>query len=186
MSLFGAYIKHIRTEKGLTLRGAAELMGVDPSSLSRLERGEVVSPSEELLVSMATALDRAKPEVYLAAGRITPGLASKLEQGMPIGLFHLAKFLDTLEREMADALTPAGSTPLMQHLKPGDAETVQNFNDALFHLSEITDGILQGSVTPSQFGHVVENIRQLKLALLDKGEPSGKSESSTLSNEETP
>lgn len=172
MSLFGAYVRHVRNEKGLTLRAVAELAKADPSTLSRLERGEVATPSEELLVNIAAALDRPLSEVYLAAGRITPQLSSRLEQALPLGLSQTARILQKLEEEIQDTLLPIGTLPLVQEMKPEDMKALALLSEIFNHASEIVDGISTGKVTHTQFEHVVENIRQLKLALLDIGRPT--------------
>lgn len=43
---FGALLKDIRIAKGLTLRQCCELLGVDPSNWSKLERGITPAPKD--------------------------------------------------------------------------------------------------------------------------------------------
>ncbi len=47
---FGALLKDIRIAKGLTLRQCCELLGVDPSNWSKLERGIVPAPKDPAIV----------------------------------------------------------------------------------------------------------------------------------------
>jgi len=47
---FGALLKDIRIAKGLTLRQCCELLGVDPSNWSKLERGITPAPKDPAIV----------------------------------------------------------------------------------------------------------------------------------------
>ena len=54
---FGALLKDIRIAKGLTLRQCCELLGVDPSNWSKLERGITPAPKDPaILEAWAKAL----------------------------------------------------------------------------------------------------------------------------------
>ncbi len=48
-------LREIRKARGLTLESVAYLAGVDPATVSRIERGEVV-PKPETVVTIARAL----------------------------------------------------------------------------------------------------------------------------------
>ena len=55
---FGAFLKDIRIAKGLTLRQCCELLGVDPSNWSKLERGIIPAPKDPaILETWADALE---------------------------------------------------------------------------------------------------------------------------------
>jgi transcriptional regulator with XRE-family HTH domain len=41
---FGGWVRYLRVEKGLTLRAAADKLGMDPGNLSKLERSELAPP----------------------------------------------------------------------------------------------------------------------------------------------
>ena len=47
---FGALLKDIRIAKGLTLRQCCELLGVDPSNWSKLERGITPAPKDPAIL----------------------------------------------------------------------------------------------------------------------------------------
>ena len=55
---FGALLKDTRITKGLTLRQCSELLGVDPSNWSKLERGITPAPKDpSILEAWAEALE---------------------------------------------------------------------------------------------------------------------------------
>lgn len=47
---YGALLKETRIAKGLTLRQCCELLGVDPSNWSKLERGIIPAPKDPAIV----------------------------------------------------------------------------------------------------------------------------------------
>jgi HTH-type transcriptional regulator, competence development regulator len=76
---FGEFIRKRREEKraadaDFSLRRVAAAIGVEPSYLSKIERGEQPPPSEETIVALAAALDE-DPDVLLAlAGKVSKDL----------------------------------------------------------------------------------------------------------------
>lgn len=58
-SALGVLLRHLREEKKLSLRDLAQLSGIDHAYIFRLESGDKVSPSEEVLSKLIRAL---KPE----------------------------------------------------------------------------------------------------------------------------
>ena len=76
---FGDYIRQRREEKrakdpGYSLRKVAASIGVEPSYLSKIERGEQPPPSEETILGLAKELDE-DPDVLLAlAGKVSAEL----------------------------------------------------------------------------------------------------------------
>ncbi|HYF95140.1 MAG TPA: helix-turn-helix domain-containing protein [Symbiobacteriaceae bacterium] len=166
MPLFGTYLKHYRNEKGLSLRRLAEEIAVDPSILSRVERGEVANPSDELLEKLPQAIGRPRNEVYLAAGRITPELITVLEKGMPFLPEQTAKVLGMLEGELHPIMTAPGAPTLAEKMTPTDAATMSHIQSVYTTLGELAVALEQGLINQEQFRHAAELIRQLKLALL--------------------
>ena len=67
-SELGGYIRRLRAAQGLSLRGLAAAAEVDPTWLSRLERGLYISPDPRALSRLARALETDPSELYLAAG----------------------------------------------------------------------------------------------------------------------
>jgi transcriptional regulator with XRE-family HTH domain len=79
MSDFGDYIRQRREQLlagdgRFSLRRVAAGVGVEPSYLSKVERGEQPPPSEKTVVALARALDE-DPDVLLAlAGKVSADL----------------------------------------------------------------------------------------------------------------
>ncbi len=77
---FGQYLRQLRESRGLTLRGLAESVGIEPGYLSRIERDDVPPPSEEKLRPLALALGQ-DPDVFgLLAGRVSALLLEVLQK----------------------------------------------------------------------------------------------------------
>src|SRR5438876_11807681 len=79
MSEFGEYLRQRRLLKqqfdpGFSLRRVAAAIGVEPSYLSKVERGEQPPPSEKTILALAKVLDE-DPDVLLAlAGKVSSDL----------------------------------------------------------------------------------------------------------------
>lgn len=79
MQAFGAYIREQRerrrqTDPAFSLRKLAERIGVQPSYLSKVERGTEPPPSEKTICLLAKELDE-DPDVLLAmAGKVSDDL----------------------------------------------------------------------------------------------------------------
>jgi len=79
MSTFGDYIRSQReellaTDTRFSLRRVAAVVGVEPSYLSKVERGEQPPPSEKTVAALARALGE-DPDVLLAlAGKVSTDL----------------------------------------------------------------------------------------------------------------
>ena len=79
MSVFGNYVRDCRerlraSDATFSLRGVAQRIGVEPSYLSRVERGEAPPPSEAKIVALARELGL-DPDVLLAmAGKVSSDL----------------------------------------------------------------------------------------------------------------
>jgi transcriptional regulator with XRE-family HTH domain len=76
---FGEYLRQRREEKrsadpGFSLRRVAASVGIEPSYLSKIERGEQPPPSEDTIRALAKALGE-DPDVLLAlAGKVSKDL----------------------------------------------------------------------------------------------------------------
>ena len=79
MSTFGDYVRQRREslrggDARFSVRRVAARIGVEPSYLSKVERGEQPPPSEETIVALARELDE-DPDVLLAlAGKVSSDL----------------------------------------------------------------------------------------------------------------
>lgn len=93
---FGPMVRIWRGEKGIGLRRFADLVGMSPTYLSKVERGDFDPPGEEKIKAIAKELGK-DPDVLLAlAGRV----ASDLE-----------KIIQQKPREMATFLRAARGLP---------------------------------------------------------------------------
>jgi len=78
-SAFGRYVRQARERRreedpAYSVRQVAQRIGVEPSFLSKVERGEVPPPSEGKIVSLAAELGE-DPDVLLAmAGKVSSDL----------------------------------------------------------------------------------------------------------------
>ena len=81
MSNFGDYLRKVREERRsgdatFSVRQLASRVGVEPSYLSKVERGQQQPPSEKTIAALANELDE-DPDVLLAlAGKVSGDLQS--------------------------------------------------------------------------------------------------------------
>jgi transcriptional regulator with XRE-family HTH domain len=73
-----ALLRGERQRAGLTVRHLAEVAGLVPSTVSRLESGLIATPRPEHLQRLARALGIDVEELYAAAGYLTPGALPEL------------------------------------------------------------------------------------------------------------
>ncbi len=64
----GSYVRRLREEAGKSVRGLAGEAGVDPTWLSKLERGLREAQEPRMLSRLAYALDIEPVDLFLAAG----------------------------------------------------------------------------------------------------------------------
>lgn len=69
---FSDAIRFWRKETGLSLRDAAEKMGVSFTYLSKIENGRLPAPSAATLEAMAATYDVPRHDVFLRAKKIPP------------------------------------------------------------------------------------------------------------------
>ena len=84
----GQVIQRIRKERGMTQEQLAERVGVDPNSISRIERGRLI-PALPTLIDICNALEIGADAV----------LAAYISVDTPIRWTPLAKKLETVELE---------------------------------------------------------------------------------------
>ena len=78
---FGPYIREVRlarqkhsTEKRYSLRQVAERIGIEPSYLSKIERGVLSPPSEATIVKISKELNVDKDVLLAMAGKLSSDL----------------------------------------------------------------------------------------------------------------
>ena len=76
---FGARLRELRKQAGLTLRELAERVNIDFTYLSKIESGAMPPPSEKVILQLAEALNTDKDELIILAGRIPSDIAQILK-----------------------------------------------------------------------------------------------------------
>ncbi len=76
---FGAKLKELRIQAGLTQRELAEKVNVDFTYLSKIENGVLPPPSEKVVLQLAEALSTDKDELMTLAGKIPADIAEILK-----------------------------------------------------------------------------------------------------------
>jgi transcriptional regulator with XRE-family HTH domain len=69
---FGEYIKRLRTERKLSIRGLADKAGIDSGALTRLEHGKVRTPQPATLKALATTLRVPLADMFAMADYVIP------------------------------------------------------------------------------------------------------------------
>jgi len=100
MTQFGNYVRELRetlrqNDRSYSLRQVAERIDVEPSYLSKVERGTVAPPSEATIVRLAGEL-REDPDVLLA-------LAGKVSNDLQAIIRKRPRLFASLIRELKDS-----------------------------------------------------------------------------------
>ena len=67
---FGAVVRRSRESKGIGLRTMAKAVGMSPTYLSMIERGQFPPPAEDKVVAIADAIGHDQDELLGIAGRL--------------------------------------------------------------------------------------------------------------------
>ena len=100
MDGFGEHLRNVREQlktkdRRYSVRQVAARVGIEPSYLSKVERGEQPPPSEQTIVLLAKELDE-DPDVLLA-------LAGKVSEELQAIIRRRPKLFAELLRQMKDA-----------------------------------------------------------------------------------
>lgn len=77
---FGAAIREWREAKEIGLRRFADLVGMSPTYLSKIERDEFPPPGEEKIKAIARELGKDPDELLALAGRVASDLEQIIQQ----------------------------------------------------------------------------------------------------------
>jgi transcriptional regulator with XRE-family HTH domain len=85
MQQFGDYVRQQREEKrandpSFSVRKFAERVGIEPSYLSKIERGEQSPPSETTIAAIARELDEDKDVLLALAGKVSTDLQEAIRK----------------------------------------------------------------------------------------------------------
>ena len=78
---FGARLRELRIQAGMTQRELAERVGVNFSYLSKIESGAMPPPSQKAISKLAEALNADQDELLILAGKVPSGIAQILKNG---------------------------------------------------------------------------------------------------------
>lgn len=101
---FGRRVRALRAEQGWGLRKFAKAVGVSPTYLSKIERGEFPPPAEDKVVAIADTLGQDRDELLALAGRIATELAEVI-RSQPRELAALLRVLQHLPPEAVRRVT---------------------------------------------------------------------------------
>ena len=76
---FGARLRELRIQAGMTLRGLAQAVNIDFTYLSKIENGVLPPPSEKVIQQLAESLQADRDELFTLAGRIPSDIAEMLK-----------------------------------------------------------------------------------------------------------
>ena len=79
-SSFGATVRRLREEKKIGLRKFAQMVGMSPTYLSKVERDEFAPPAEDKVRAIAGALGQDADELLALAGRLSSDLANIIQR----------------------------------------------------------------------------------------------------------
>lgn len=155
-SQFGQQVRRLRQARGLSLRRVARSLGVSPTYLSKVERGELPPLTEERLVALADILDQDLGELLQVAGRVPLDVQQIIE--------HNPKQYTALVR----ALKPLASPDLDVFLRG-----LLNQRDGVFWVTGIhTSQRGSGSKESSDLMRLPIDWQPIELVLEGKREPT--------------
>src|SRR5262245_34440207 len=93
---FGATLRLLRTDAGVSLRALAQQIGVSSAYLSRVENGHDAAPTADRLVAIAHALRLPPALLVELAHKVTPFVSSYLERTPAAG----ALFVEIARRNL--------------------------------------------------------------------------------------
>jgi HTH-type transcriptional regulator, competence development regulator len=79
-SRFGAHLRKLRVQRGIGLTKLAMTIGISPTYLSKIERGEMPPPAERQVVALAKVLGQDKDVFLGMAGRVASDLPAIIQK----------------------------------------------------------------------------------------------------------
>lgn len=105
---FGQYARTLREQRHevngrYSIRQIAQRIGVDPKCLSRIERGEILPPSEEMILRLAVELGEDADILLARAGKIASDLCAIIIR-RPVLFAELIRGLGEASDDQLEAL----------------------------------------------------------------------------------
>ena len=107
-SSFGAKVRRLREERKIGLRKFAQIVGMSPTYLSKVERDEFKPPTEEKVRAIAEALGQDPDELLALAGRVASDLAGIIQRNPR----QMADFL-----RMANGMSEEERQRILAHMR---------------------------------------------------------------------
>jgi len=111
---FGARLRLLRQQRQVTMKGLARQLGVDPSFLSRIERGVVAVP-EQLVRDLSKALGTVEEPLLVLAGHLPEDVEAIL-------LEHPEQSLALLREQLGSKRTRSRRAPSSRSTAAPDAQ----------------------------------------------------------------
>jgi HTH-type transcriptional regulator, competence development regulator len=92
---FGALVREEREKRKIGLREMARRIGVSPTYLSMIERGEFPAPAEDKVTAIAKIIDRDRDELLALAGRVSTDLETTI-MAHPLQMARLVRGVSKL------------------------------------------------------------------------------------------
>ncbi len=102
---FGARLRQLRKQAGMTQRELADRLNIDFSYLSKIEGGAVPPPSEKVIIQLVEVLNADKDELIILAGRVPSDIAQILKNGKTLQRLRSAR-----SKQMSRSLKTRGET----------------------------------------------------------------------------
>ncbi len=103
-SKFGKTVRNLRENREIGLRQFAKRVGMSPTYLSKVERGDFPPPSETKIRAIARELGQDEDALLSQAGRVSSDLGDIIRQN-PVEMAVLIRTLKGLPRKHLYALT---------------------------------------------------------------------------------
>ena len=96
---FGNKVRNLRIERRISLRKFAAKVGMSPTYLSKVERGDFAPPAENKVIAIAKALEQDPDEFLALAGRFSSDLKDIIQNKPKViaGLLRKTKGLSPEE-----------------------------------------------------------------------------------------
>jgi len=95
---FGAFVRREREKREIGLREMAKIIGVSPTYLSKVERGEFKEPVEKKVRAIAKIIECDPEELMALAGRMPSELADIIKRN-PVEMSALLRSVNGLSAE---------------------------------------------------------------------------------------
>ena len=105
---FGARLRELRKQAGLSQRELADKIGINFSYLSKIESGVMPPPSEKVILKLAEVLNSDTDELITLAGKVPPDIAQMLKNRETLKLLRS----DRIQKKVRASSKREGAIPM--------------------------------------------------------------------------